>query len=105
MYGQTSRKAILRVLKEAPELADLQTKAEVPVPWHKVRDQRTRKLADRLLSELWMMGFAVSARRPSDPAPVKGGRDPAAHKAWRDQKIKPKVDMDNPPPVEAQKPA
>jgi hypothetical protein len=76
----------LRVLKEAPELADLRTEKE---PWSKVRDQRSRKLADRLISELWMMGFAVSARRPSDPAPVKGGRDPAAHKAWRNSKLKP----------------
>jgi hypothetical protein len=88
MYGQTARKAILRVLKE---------------PWSKIRDQRSRKLTDRLISELWMMGFAVSARRPSDPAPVKGGRDPAAHKAWRDQKARPKVDMDNSAPVQPQK--
>jgi hypothetical protein len=105
MYGQTSRKAILRVLKEAPELADLQTKTEVPEPWSKVRDTRSRKLADRLLAELWMMGFAVAARTPNDHAPVRGGRDPAVHKAWRDQKARPKVDMDNPPPVEVQKPA
>jgi hypothetical protein len=109
MYGQTARKAILRVLREAPELADLRlvTKQEGLdlrlEPWSKIRDTRSRKLADRLVSELWMMGFAVSARRPSDPAPVKGGRDPAAHKAWRDSKIKPKVDMDNSAPVRPQK--
>jgi hypothetical protein len=92
MYGQTARKAILRVLKEAPELADLQTKAEATEqakPWSKVRDHRSRKLADRLIAELWMMGFAVSARQPSDHAPLKAGRDPSVHKAWRDQKLHP----------------
>jgi hypothetical protein len=92
MYGQTARKAILRVLKEAPELADLQTKAEATEqakPWSKVRDHRSRKLADRLIAELWMMGFAVSARKPSDHEPVKGGRDPEVHKAWRNSKLKP----------------
>lgn len=86
MYGQTARKAILRVLKEAPELADLRTEEQT---WNKVKDQRSRKLADRLLAELWMMGFAVSARQPSDRSPLASGRDPLAHKAWRDQKLKP----------------
>jgi hypothetical protein len=35
------------------------------------------------------MGFAVSARVPADHAPVKGGRDPAVHKAWRNEKLPP----------------
>jgi hypothetical protein len=92
MYGQTARKAILRVLKEAPELADLQTKAEATEqakPWSKVRDHRSRKLADRLIAELWMMGFAVSARTPKDHEPVKGMRHPKAHADWRNSKLKP----------------
>lgn len=106
MYGQTVRKAVLRVLKEAPELADLATRGEPPIPWSKIRDQRTRKLADRLLIELWHMGFAVSARTPADHEPVKGGRDPAAHAAWRNAKLPPppktnQSDVE----VQAQKPA
>lgn len=89
MYGQTARNAVLRVLKEAPELADLQTRGEPPVPWSKLKDNRTRKLANRLLSELWMMGFAVSARKPSDRPPEGASRDPEKHKAWRNAKLPP----------------
>jgi hypothetical protein len=92
MYGHTSRMAIWRVLREAPELASLRTETET---WAKIKDARCRKLANRLLAELWMMGFAVSARKPSDHAPVKAGRNSAVHKAWRDQKLKPPPE-DNP---------
>jgi hypothetical protein len=104
MYGQTARKAILRVLKEAPELTDLRAET---LTWAKLKDQRSRKLADRLLVELWMMGFAVSARQPDDQAPAgAGGRDPEAHKAWRDQKLKPPPkDNQSDVEVQAQKPA
>lgn len=89
MYGQTARKAVIRILKEAPELADLATRGEPPVPWGKIKDFRTRKLANRLISELWMMGFAVSARTPADKSPLASGRDPLAHKAWRNAKLPP----------------
>lgn len=86
MYGHTSRMALWRVLREAPELADLRAKDQ---PWSKVRDARCRKLANRLLAELWHMGFAVSARLPSDHAPVKAGRKPQTHADWRNSKLKP----------------
>jgi hypothetical protein len=33
------------------------------------------------------MGFAVSARQPSDHAPLKAGREPQTHKDWRDRKL------------------
>jgi hypothetical protein len=93
MYGHKARNSLIRILTEAPELTDLyapsDTKAEPPKPWSKVKGVRSRKLADRLLVELWMMGFAVSARVRADPAPVKGGRDPAVHKSWRNDKLLP----------------
>lgn len=92
MYGHTARQAILRVLKEAPELADLRTEKAT---WAKIRDQRTRKLADRLLVELWMMGFSVAARRPADHAPVNASRNERAHADWRNSKL-------NPPPKTTQ---
>lgn len=84
MYGHTARLAIWRVLREAPELKDLKTEGE---SWGKIKDARCRKLANRLLAELWMMGYAVSARVPSDHAPVKAGRKPETHKAWRNSKL------------------
>ena len=87
MYGHKARNAIIRVLTEAPELADLRL-MEAPeraLPWSKIKGQRSRKLADRLLVELWFMGFAVSARTPKD----RGDRDPTTHKAWRNSKLKP----------------
>jgi hypothetical protein len=85
MYGHTARMAIWRVLREAPELTDLRT--QEGATWAKVKDTKCRKLANRMLAELWMMGFAVSARQPSDRAPLKAGRNSAVHKAWRDQKL------------------
>jgi hypothetical protein len=90
MYGHKARNAIIRVLTEAPELEDLRLilkEAPEPraVPWSKIKGQRSRKLADRLLVELWFMGFAVSARTPND----RGDRDPFTHKAWRNSKLKP----------------
>jgi hypothetical protein len=87
MYGHTARMALWRVLREAPELRDLRT--ETGETWNKVKDARCRKLANRLIAEVWHMGFAISARQPSDHAPVKAGRDPSVHKAWRDQKLHP----------------
>ena len=103
MYGHKARNALIRVLTEAPELADLRTETAT---WGKLKGQRSRKLADRLLVELWFMGFAVSARVPKDRAPFTGGRDPSAHAAWRNSKLKPPPE-DNQKDVEvqAEKPA
>jgi hypothetical protein len=80
MYGQTARGSLFRVLKEAPEMAGVPSK---------IRDRTCRKLADRLIAELWMLGYAVSARQPNDHEPLKGGRDPEVHHAWRNSKLKP----------------
>lgn len=93
MYGHKARNSLIRILSEAPELKDLYAPADTkdgpPKPWSKVRGVRARKLADRMLVELWHMGFAVSARVPADKAPMPGGRSPAVHRDWRNSKLPP----------------
>jgi hypothetical protein len=79
MYGHKARNCLIALLKEAPEL-----KVGDP-PKSVVTPKGFAKIADRLLVELWMRGFAVSARKPSDRAP----KDAPDHKAWRDEKIAP----------------
>ena len=44
-------------------------------------------LIDKILWELWMRGYAVSARTPSDMA---FDRDPELHERWRATKRKPR---------------
>ena len=79
MYGHKARNCLIAILKEAPEL-----KVGEP-PKSVVSAKGYAKIADRLLIELWMRGFAVSARevwtRPPKNAPD--------HKAWRDAKLAP----------------
>ena len=75
MYGHKARESIVAVLKDEPELS---VRALKPA--------QLRKIADRLLIELWMRGFQVSARTVGKKAP-KAAPDP---KAWRDAKLAPK---------------
>jgi hypothetical protein len=103
MYGHKARNALIRVLTEAPELADLGTET---ARWSKLKGRRSRKLADRLLVELWFMGFAVSARKPDDHEPVKGGRDPKVHADWRNSKLNHPIEHNQSDvEVQAEKPA
>jgi hypothetical protein len=81
MYGHKARNALIAILKEAPEL-----KVGEP-PKSVLTAAGYRKIVDRLLVELWMRGFAVSARHPNNP-PFKGAPD---HKAWRDAKLAPEL--------------
>jgi hypothetical protein len=77
VYGHKARNCLIALLKEAPEL-----KVGDP-PKSVVTPTGYRKIADRLLVELWMRGFAVSARKSSDRAP----KDVPDHKAWRNEKV------------------
>jgi hypothetical protein len=77
MYGHKARATLIALLKEAPELKVGEPPKSVVTP------AGYRKIADRLLVELWMRGFAVSARKRTDRAP----KDAPEHKAWRDQKL------------------
>jgi hypothetical protein len=77
MYGHKARNTLIALLKEAPELKVGEPPKSVVTP------VGYRKIADRLLIELWMRGFAVSARKPTDRPPA----DVPDHKAWRDQKL------------------
>jgi hypothetical protein len=79
MYGHKARNSLIAILKEAPEL-----KIGEP-PKSVLKPQAYAKIVDRLLVELWMRGFAVSARKPKDRAP----KDVPDHKAWRDEKLAP----------------
>jgi hypothetical protein len=58
------------------------TKGKVGAP----TDALLRQLTDRVLMELWMRGFAVSARKLADRSPTGERVDPEAHAAWRDTK-------------------
>jgi hypothetical protein len=77
MYGHKARNTLIALLKEAPELkvGDPPKSVVTPVGY--------RKIADRLLVELWMRGFAVSARKITDKPPA----DVPDHKAWRNEKL------------------
>jgi hypothetical protein len=79
MYGHKARATLIALLKEAPELKV----GEPPTSILKAAD--FTKIADRLLIELWMRGFAVSARKVGSKPP----KDAPDHKAWRDEKLAP----------------
>jgi hypothetical protein len=79
MYGHKARTTLIALLKESPEL-----KVGDP-PKSVVTPDGYRKIADRLLIELWMRGFAVSARKVG----MKPPKDAPEHKAWRDEKLAP----------------
>ena len=79
MYGHKARASLIAILKEAPELKV----GEPPTSILKAADYT--KIVDRLLIELWMRGFAVSARKVGMKAP----KDAPDQKAWRDEKIAP----------------
>lgn len=75
---------MIAILKESPEL-----KAGEP-PKSVVKAAGLAKIADRMLIELWMRGFAVSARRTHDKPPAKGAsRSPEDHARWRKGKTEP----------------
>lgn len=93
MYGHTARKALMRVFREAPELRECHV-PDTKGRQRKLRATDHRKLADRLLVELWMMGFAVSARKPADRPPSSHGRSHQAHEAWRASKTAPTAQTD-----------
>ena len=93
MYGHSARHALMRIFKEAPELRECH-RPDTMGKERKLRASDHRKLADRLITELWMMGFAVSARKPADRPPVKGGRDPLKHREWRERKNAPTAQKD-----------
>jgi hypothetical protein len=76
MYGHKARTSLIAILKEAPELKV----GEPPTSILKAADYT--KIVDRLLIELWMRGFAVSARKVGTKPP----KDAPDHKAWRDRK-------------------
>lgn len=81
MYGHRARETIIAILKECPEL-----KVGEP-PTSVVKTTGYRQMADRLIIELWMRGFAVSARKVG-AKPPSGAPD---QKAWRDETLaKPK---------------
>jgi hypothetical protein len=80
VYGHKARNTLIALLKESPEL-----KVGDP-PKSVVTPDGYRKIADRLLIELWMHGFAVSARKVGEKPP-KGATDD--HKGWRDKKLAP----------------
>lgn len=77
MYATGARKALHTVLSEAPEMeAALEG-------WEKrERTRLMRQLTDRLILELWMRGFAVSARKVGDRPPT----EKLDHDAWRSSK-------------------
>jgi hypothetical protein len=81
MYGHKARNTLIALLKECPELkvGDPPKSVVTPIGF--------RKIADRLLVELWMHGFAVSGRTPRDKAP----KDAPDHKDWRDKRMAPKL--------------
>lgn len=88
MYATNARKALLAVLKEAPEMKalkgwDAEARKKGPSA-----DTILRQLTDRVLMELWMRGFAVSARQLKDRSPTGERVDPAMHDAWRKSKSK-----------------
>lgn len=90
MYGHAARQTLIAVLKDAPEMmvgVFPNSRGKVGKP----TDALLRQMADRILMELWMRGFAVSARTPSDKSPT-GNRDPELHAAWRATKSKPSKD-------------
>lgn len=79
MYGHKARNTMIAILKECPELKVGDAAVVTPKGY--------QQIADRLLIELWMRGFAVSGR-PKGAKPPKGA--PEDHKAWRDAKLAPK---------------
>jgi hypothetical protein len=79
MYGHKARNTLIALLKESPELKVGEPPKSVVTP------TGYRKIADRLLVELWMHGFAVSARKVGARAP----KDAPDHKEWRDKKLAP----------------
>ena len=81
MYGHKARNTLIALLKESPEL-----KVGDP-PKSVVTPKGYRDIADRLLVELWMRGFAVSARKVG-ARPPKNAPD---QKAWRDAKLAPEL--------------
>jgi hypothetical protein len=83
MYGHSARKAIIAILKDTPEL-----KIGDP-PKSVLKPAAFTKLADRMLIELWMRGFAVAARQPKSQPPVRASRSPQEHAEWRRAKLKP----------------
>jgi hypothetical protein len=77
MYGHKARNSLIAILKEAPEL-----KIGEP-PKSVLKPQAYAKIVDRLLIELWMHGFAVSARKVGSKPP----KDAPDQKAWRERKL------------------
>lgn len=87
MYGKNARQTLLAVLKDAPEMKIGRfpnSKGKDGPP----SDSLLRQLADRILMELWMRGFAVSARKLADRSPTGERVDREAHDAWRATKSK-----------------
>lgn len=83
MYGHNARKAMIAILKDSPELKVGEPPKSVVTP------AGLTKIADRMLIELWMRGFAVSARKPAAKPPKGASRDPEDHKTWRTGKLSP----------------
>ena len=80
MYAHPARKQIIDALRTIPALSGV--RFEKDGKWVKPTPQMLRAATDQLLFELWMRGFAVSARTPEN----KGDRDPSLHEQWRDTK-------------------
>ena len=87
MYGASARKALFAVLKQMEEM-QLGKFPNARGKEGKATDALLRQIAERTIYELWMRGFAVSARTPADLSPT-GDRSPAAHADWRTSKMTP----------------
>lgn len=83
MYGKNVRQSLLATLKEAPELKIARAPTIKGPELKPLTAVLLGQLADRILMELWMRGFAVSGRTPEDVPPMGARETPAAHDAWR----------------------
>jgi hypothetical protein len=99
MYGRTLKQAMRGIIEEADDLIR-------GVDGKRLKPSARNKLIERILLELWMRGYAVSARTMNDLYRDPTARNPAAHRDWRDQKLKPPPDRNQSDvEVQAEKPA
>lgn len=95
MYGHNARQEVLAILKDAPELKDARVPNRNGEP-KAIPLSRMRALTDRLLVELWLRGFAVSARALSDKPPKNGMAEAIeTHNAVRSMRAGGQTDLED----------
>jgi hypothetical protein len=81
MYGRTLKQAMRGIIEEADNLIR-------GTDGKRLKPGARNALVEKILLELWMRGYAVSARTMNDLYRDPASRDPEVHKAWRNSKLK-----------------